>query len=104
MQAITVYQAHLKAQAASLAVLIEYSSYYSFELYCFAASLVIPWSLTLAAVDVLSFHQAPGILSIVVIGFWVCKLPMLPYIPPSNHHNIIIPIRTYKDNNTTLSQ
>ncbi|PIN21509.1 hypothetical protein CDL12_05779 [Handroanthus impetiginosus] len=56
--------------------------FYSYTAFCFLVTimgLVIPWSLTLAVVDVFSVfvkrpaHQ-PGILTIVVIGDWVLSL------------------------------
>ncbi|KAH6791314.1 hypothetical protein C2S51_006320 [Perilla frutescens var. frutescens] len=54
--------------------------FYSYTAFCFLVTimgLVIPWSLTLAVVDVFSVFikrpsaRQPGILSIVVIGDWV---------------------------------
>ncbi|KAI3462792.1 hypothetical protein Pfo_019455 [Paulownia fortunei] len=53
--------------------------FYSYTTFCFLVTimgLVIPWSLTLALVDVLSVYVnrpvlPPGILSIVVVGDWV---------------------------------
>ncbi|KAG8384499.1 hypothetical protein BUALT_Bualt04G0124300 [Buddleja alternifolia] len=53
--------------------------FYSYTAFCFLVTvmgLVIPWSLTLAVVDVISVFvmrpaRQPGVLSIVVIGDWV---------------------------------
>ncbi|KAG8367031.1 hypothetical protein BUALT_Bualt16G0030100 [Buddleja alternifolia] len=53
--------------------------FYSYTTFCFLVTimgLVIPWSLTLAVVDVFSISvktaaRPPGILSIVVLGDWV---------------------------------
>ncbi|KAK6128649.1 hypothetical protein DH2020_012316 [Rehmannia glutinosa] len=64
---------------ASLLFMCLNTEFYSYTAFCFLVTimgLVVPWSLTLALVDVLSVYfkppiRPPGILSIVVVGDWV---------------------------------
>ncbi|KAK4477507.1 hypothetical protein RD792_016734 [Penstemon davidsonii] len=64
---------------ASLLFMCLEVEFYSYTAFCFLVTimgLIIPWSLTLAVVDVFSVFikrpaRQPGMLSIVVIGDWV---------------------------------